>query len=273
MPQLETIVTVALTTIVTVPIALAIPAGSRAVRRWVQGRVDQRKADHATIERGSYARPNSWSEFMVLVRCAPDRRRSGSIDVDSAAEWVRKRFSSMVEKEPEHSDTELVRFQGAGGHDLSWLLIWSNGLLELACPVVDHDGELELAEIGSIVWALLSAIDAGAYGELFGKKSGRWRLDWAVAVTAYKSAPGGRRRWSALRFPGRAPEGRATGGYPANPTPSLGGDALHSRKQRHDPSRILSAVYADFLERSGYRGFDPAVDDLLAHCRERRPIM
>jgi hypothetical protein len=172
--------------------------------------------------------------------------------------------------EAQYSDGRHVRFVVIGTPDETFsnvLDVWGTGRVQLRWPLTPSANsggqpQLSAVEIAKAVWVLAAATRRGAYRRLFGRILPR-RLDWQLGVSPdILDASNVRQPWIDIAFPGRRPEGRATGQLPI-----FGGPFLSSRREYSDPSQVVAGCLRSFLRANGYRSTDFALTDAVRALR------
>jgi hypothetical protein len=236
-----------------------------------------RALDHTTISRGWYTRAyGQWSHIFVVVACATSRpfRHSRDITPRAAFDFIEDVFPGSFSSLPVGASGGVISFEVRDDPQsievLRAVRCYEFGLVEflLRVPmtVVDERVTIDAVEVGAPVYRLSRALRGGAYQRLYGLRSHYRRIDWFAAVSTSFSSDTGSRSWDELTFPGRVPEGRATQPYPAMGPLAL--EALKSRKQHSDPTRIVRTVIADLLRGSHWYGVDDAVEDIVQAVRD-----
>ena len=136
-------------------------------------------------------------------------------------------------------------------------------------PIGDGPGfSRNLLDIAVNARQMVDLVRFGAYRQIFG--SGR-RLDWAVSVAGYANdqATNNPVPWTALTIgrwgiTGRALSATLGQAYGAQ----FGQDDLRNQRQSMKTPVLLTAVFRDWLERSGYTQPQPTVEEIVHQAIE-----
>lgn len=280
-PVKANIVNAAMTTLAGAGVLWLLGVGWRRIATRWEARQAERQPDHTVITSGSSYGDvaGTCTEFVACVRVAPSKRLPTPVqlDVSRIGPFVRSAFGDLFPSAPEVSfPTERVRYRRNGsatGGIAPYLQVWPTGLIEATVPIthtVTASGQrrIPLLEIARTLLPAIRAIQRGGYEAALGTAAVvPLGLDWEIKVSRElvdaTSTP-----WAALEFPGRAPNGRATGQGPPWPIPGFGHDQLLCVSTTALPEDILMPAFADFTARSGYYDAEGAMDDLRTAIRE-----
>jgi hypothetical protein len=214
----------------------------------------------------------------VHVAVAPSRRLRKQLNGDfprAAQAFVASVFPNVFPDYPVLSTRELVRFQVPPdlAQPMDYLIELSpTGLVEILwiLPIRTPDDHvlLPIVEVGRAIWTLAGAVQEGDYGRLFRRPSmaRRRRVDWFVNVTGGWSEDG-YKEWTHVVFPGREPPTRATGHRAFSPVNGYGVEALRSKRQSTEPTKVVDPVLNDFLRENGFLDYGRALEDSLEAIR------
>jgi hypothetical protein len=144
------------------------------------------------------------------------------------APFVRTAFDDHFPEAPDFCDpTELVRYRKADTDPCGidhFVLVWPSGLIEVTLPLAsssDETGEpvIPLVEIAGRLLPAIRAIWNGGHERILGSDAGiPLGLDREIKLSRALVGPGSSSPWTALAFPGHAPDPGAA--RPPNPTRS-----------------------------------------------------
>ncbi len=245
-----------------------------------EAREAEHHADHTTIGSGWFFDDlvGASAEFLVCVRAAPSKRLPAPVRlvVDRIAPFVRAALGDLFPPEPEVSiPTATVRYRrkdtGHPGVD-QFVVVSPSGLIEATVPITHSSSDsgepiIPLVEIARALLPATRAIQQG-YEQILGPGAViplglDWEFKLSRELVGQPSIP-----WTALAFPGRVPDGRATDQRPPWPRPGFGHDQLRCVATTTAPEDILLAALADLVERSGYYGTEQALSDLRVAIRQ-----
>lgn len=242
--------------------------------RWLRSRLS---ADHAAI--GSlHTTGDRMHGFYLVLAAAPARWPSRPPDgalVSAAASFLQIAAPGTFPGSPTESYGDVVRFRvphddfsparAAEVHQTGYVeILWRLERIESGDRV-----ELSLMEIAAVVSSFADALGSEAFGRL---ARGRWlarrRIDVRMNMTAYETRDSGSEPWTAIRFPASVPP-RAAQARPYVSTTGYGQRTLRSWPRHRTPSRLVTLLLQEMLERNGYYALDGVVAEVLSAAQGR----